>query len=224
MIKYCLPIIKESKEEVLNYILENPDYSFYEIWLSHIKDLDTDFIWRISDLHNGKLIFLFRKQNLEKSNLDQEFKEKAIKLLENSDNFLDFDVQESFWGLEYIKENKLQNKTITSFHDYKSTPDLTDLYKKITLMETYHPCVFKVSTFCKSPEDSLKLLTLLLKLKKEQKKFLIFGMGEEGIMVRVYGALWGNEFNFAPINEEEKSAPGQLTKQKLERIIEVMTE
>ncbi len=224
MIKYCLPIIKESKEEVLNYILENPDYSFYEIWLSHIKDLDTDYIWKISDLHNGKLIFLFRKQNLEKSNFDQEFKEKIIKLLENSDNLLDFDVQESSWGLEYIKENKLQNKTIASFHNYKSTPDSADLYKKITLMESYSPDIFKVSTFCKNPEDGLNLLTLLLRLKKEHKKFIVLGMGDEGVMVRIYGALWGNEFNFAPVSENEKSAPGQLTKQKLERILEVMTQ
>jgi len=224
MIKYCLPIIKKSKEEVLNYILENSDYTFYEIWLSYIEDLDTDFIWKISNLYNGKLIFLFRKQNLEKSNLDQEFKEKIIKLLENSDNLLDFDVQESSWGLKYIKENKLQNKTIASFHNYKSTPDLADLYKKITLMESYSPDIFKVSTFCKSSDDSLNLLTLLLRLKKEHKKFIVLGMGDEGMMVRIYGALWGNELNFAPVTENEKSAPGQLTKQKLERILEVITQ
>lgn len=220
MIKFCLPIIKESKEEIISIISENPDYEFYEIWLAYIKDLDTDFIWNISEQFNGKLIFVFRKQNLEKSEIDKELREKTIKLLENSENLLDFDVNDGSWGLNFIKENNLTNKVIASFHDYNQTPNSDDLNKLIKDMENFKPEIYKVSTFCKTPADSLKLLTLLLKLKEDRKKFLVFGMGEEGKMVRIYGALWGNEFNFAPISEDEKSAPGQLTKNQLEKLLE----
>lgn len=222
-IRYCLPIIKESKEEIINIISENPNFDFYEIWLGYVKDLDTDFVWKLSEKYDGKLIFLFRKQNLEKSEIEKELKEKIIKLLENSDNLMDFDINNGSWGLNFIKENKLNNKTIASFHDYKETPSLEVLEKLAHDMEEYKPEVFKFSTFCKSPSDAVKLLTLLLKLKEENKKFAVFGMGDEGKIVRIYGALWGNEFNFAPMNEDEKSAPGQLTKQKLEDIINIMT-
>ncbi len=221
--KYCLPIIKETKEEVLNYISENPDYDFYEIWLSYIKDLDIDFVWKLSEQFNGKLIFLSRKQNLEKSDLDKDLKEKIIKLLENSDNFMDFDINDRSWGLDFIKENKLANKTIASYHDYKETLEYDQLIKITEDMEKYKPEIFKVSTFCKSPEDGVKLLTLLLKLKSEKKKFIVLGMGDQGKIVRIYGALWGNEFNFAPVSEDEKSAPGQFTKAQLERIVNFMT-
>lgn len=221
-IKYCLPIIKESKEEVLRVISENTDYDFYEIWLSYIKDLDADFIWKISDQFNGKLVFLFRKQNLEKSDLDTELKEKIVKLLENSDNFMDFDINDGSWGLDFIKENKLKNKVIASCHNYQETPSLDKLEEIMKRSELYKPEIFKVSTFCKTPEDGVKLLTLLLELKRNNKKFIVLGMGEEGKIVRIYGALWGNEFNFAPIDENEKSAPGQLTREKLERILEVI--
>ncbi len=220
MIKYCLPIIKETKDEVLSMISENPDYDFYEIWVSYIKDLDTDFIWNLSQQHNGKLIFLFRKQNLEKSDLEKDFREKVIKLLENSDNLMDFDINDGSWGLNFIKENKLNNKVIASYHNYKETPESEALEKLTKEMESYKPEIYKVSTLCKTEEDSLKLLTLLLKLKKENKKFLIFGMGDLGKMVRIYGALWGNEFNFTPNDESEKSAPGQLTKNQLEHLLE----
>lgn len=219
MIKYCLPIIKETKDEIINMISENPDYDFYEIWISYIKDLDTDFIWKLSEQHNGKLIFLFRKQNLEKSDLEKDIKEKIIKLLENSDNFMDFDINDGSWDMKLIKENKLSNKIITSYHNYQETPDTQDLERITEDMEYYKPEIYKVSTFCKTEEDSLKLLTLLLKLKEEKKKFLIFGMGDLGKMARIYGALWGNEFNFAPSSENEESAPGQLTKNQLERIL-----
>lgn len=217
-IKYCLPIIKDIKEEVLSMISENPDYDFYEIWLSYIKDLDTDFVWKLSEQYNGKLIFLFRKQNLKESEIKQELKEKIIKLLESSDNLIDFDINDGSWGLDFVKENKLSNKVIASFHNYQETPN--DLEKTVESMEKYKPQIYKVSTFCKSPEDAVKLLTLLLEFKKAGKKFIVLGMGEEGKIIRIYGALWGNEFNFAPKNEEEKSAEGQLTKEKLERVLE----
>ena len=218
-IKYCLPIIKKSKEEILKLISENPDYDYYEIWLAYVSDLNTDFAWKLSEQFNGKLIFVFRKQNLKKSEIDKDLREKIIKLLENSDNLMDFDISDGSWGLNFIKENNLQNKTIASFHNYKETPDLGELTKVINTMEDYKPEIYKVSTFCKTPEDALKLLNLLFELKNKNKKFIVLGMGAEGAVVRIYGALWGNELNFAPNEESQKSAPGQLTKQKLEEAI-----
>lgn len=217
--KYCLPIIQNSKEKVLQEIQENPEYDFYEIWLSYIKDLSFDFIRKISDQYNGKLIFLFRKQNLKKSDLDSGVRNKIIKLLETSENFLDLDINDQKQELNFVKENKLKNKTIVSYHNYQETANLEEMVKQI---EKFSPAVIKVSAFCKNQEDSVKLLTLLLKLKKKKKKFIVLGMGEEGKIVRIYGALWGNEINFAPVREDEKSALGQLTKQQLEEILEVI--
>jgi 3-dehydroquinate dehydratase type I len=224
MIKYCLPVIKENKEDILNEISQNPEYSYYEIWLAYIKDLDTDFVWKLSEQFKGKLIFVFRKQNLEKSEIEKELREKIIKLLENSENLMDFDINDGSWGLDYIHENKLGNKVIASYHNYKETPENKTLEKLINEMETYKPEIYKFSTLCNTREDSLKLLTLLLKLKKDKKKFLVFGMGELGKIVRIYGALWGNEFNFAPAEESGKSAPGQLVKTKLENILGLLKE
>ena len=218
-IKYCLPIIKESKEEIISIISENPDYDFYEIWLAYVRDLDTDFVWKLSEQHNGKLIFVFRKQNLEKSEIDKDLREKIIKLLENSDNLMDLDINDGSWGLDYIKQNNLQNKTIASFHNYEETPAADELEKLVSDMEVYKPEIYKISTFCKTPEDALKLLNVLFELKNKQKKFIVLGMGDEGKVVRIYGALWGNELNFAPIDENEKSAPGQFTRNELEKIL-----
>src|SRR3989344_1298668 len=218
MTKYCLPIIEDNKDKVIAKISENPDYDYYEIWLSYIKDLDTDFVWKISEQFNGKLIFLFRKQNLEKSELKEELKRKIIKLLETSENFLDLDINDQKEELEFVKGEKLQNRLVVSYHNYQETPDLDEVINGMKMKAD----IFKVATFCKDPQDAVKLLTLLLKLKKEGKKFIVLGMGEEGKIVRICGALWGNEFNFAPADENEKSAPGQLTRERLERILEVV--
>jgi 3-dehydroquinate dehydratase len=49
-------------------------------------------------------------------------------------------------------------------------------------------------------------------------------MGKEGRVVRIYSALWGNEFNFAPAQEAKGSAEGQIPKNKLEEILALLTE
>ena len=217
MIKYCLPIIEDSKEKVLTRISENPDYDFYEIWLAYTKDLDTDFVWKISEKFNGKLIFLFRKQNLEKTDLEKDLKEKIIKLLENSDNLLDLDIKDQKEELDFVRENKLGNKLIVSYHNYDKTPELEEIINEI---EKFDFSIIKIACFCNEPEDSIKLLQILLKLKRGGKKYIVLGMGDQGKIVRIYGALWGNAMNFAPTNKDERSAPGQITKKQLEEILE----
>lgn len=219
MVRYCLPIIKNTKEEVLITIRENSDYDFFEVWLSYIEDFDTDFVWKISEEFNGKIIFLFRKQNLEKSDLEEDLKEKIIKLLENSDNFLDLDIHDQKEELEFVKQNKSGNKLIVSYHNYKETPSLEELEKISEQMKDYKSEIHKVATFCKDKEDSIKLITLLLKLKEEGLKYIVLGMGKEGVVTRVFGAIFGNEMNFAPKSLDEKSAEGQLTRNQLENVL-----
>jgi 3-dehydroquinate dehydratase type I len=81
----------------------------------------------------------------------------------------------------------------------------------------------KISTFCRSEEDAIRLLCILLEQKKKNKKVIILGMGKFGIITRVFGTMWGNEMIFAPIEKNEESAPEQLTKSQLENIIEEIT-
>lgn len=221
-VKYCLPIIQNSQEKVLSKISENPGFDFYEIWLSYIEDLDLDFIWKISDQYPGKLLFLFRKKDLKKSDLKKEDREKIIKFLESSGNFLDLDINDQKEDLDFIRREKLNNKLIVSYHNYQNTPGLSDLESLVSKMDIYNPTIYKFSCFCKDEEDGVKLLTLLVKFKKENKKFLISGMGKEGKIVRIYSAVWGNEFNFAPVDQSGESATGQITKNVLENILEVL--
>lgn len=227
-IKYCLPIIKSSKEEVLQTILHNLDgYDFFEVWLDYIEDLEEDFIKSLINKFNDKLILLFRRQNLEKNNLSVDLKRKVIKLLEGSESILDLDIFDQKDELEFLRKSNSKVKRIVSYHNYKETPSLVSLQKMIKEIKKFNPDIFKISTFCKNEEDSLQLLNLLLMLKKQHeqvlsnrnKKFIILGMGKKGLITRIFGALWGNEFNFAPVDLKERSAEGQLTKGQVENIL-----
>lgn len=227
-IKYCLPIIKSSKEEVLQTILHNLDgYDFFEVWLDYIEDLEEDFIKSLINKFKDKLILLLRRQNLEKGKLSNNLKNKIIELLEDSISILDLDIVDQKDELEFLRKNRSSIKKIVSYHNYGETPPLERLEKIIGEMRKFNPDILKISTFCKNEKDSLQLLNLLLMLKKQNeqvlsnrnKKFIILGMGKKGLITRIFGAVWGNEFNFAPVDSKERSAEGQLTKRQLENIL-----
>lgn len=221
---YCLPIIKPSKQAVLETIEHNfKDYSYFEVWLDYIEDLSDDFIKKlVSDLKE-KLILLFRRQNLEPIKMDLQYRKKIISSLNNSRSYLDLDVANQQEELSFVKSSNLKIKLITSYHNYKQTPQDEELGRIITSMKQYFPDILKVSTMTTIEDDGVRLLQLLLALKKGSLKYIVLGMGEHGKITRIFGTLWGNEMIFAPKTLAEKSAPGQLTKDELNTIFSIIT-
>lgn len=216
-VRYCLPIIKKTKKEVLKS-LNIKGFNFYEVWLDYIKDLDNEFIIKISKQFKGKLIFVFRRQNLETIKLGFDKRSEIISLLSKFNVFLDLDFLTQYGELEFIQQQNINIKLILSFHNYKETPSLDHLKNLMNKMKRYTPAIFKVSTFCKEETDALNLLNLILILKEQKLKYIVLGMGEKGFITRIFGTIWGNEIIFAPKTLSEKSAPGQLTKKQLEDI------
>lgn len=216
--KYCLPIIKNTKKEVLKS-LKIAGFDFYEVWLDYIKDLDDHFIIDIAKKYSGKMILLFRRRNLEEIKLSLKRRKEILLILKKFNVFFDIDFLTQFEELEML-ENRGKIKLILSYHNYKETPKIDYLNILINKMKKYQPAVFKVATFCKTETDSLNLLSLLLKLRKQKLRYIISGMGKEGLITRIAGALWGNKINFTPDTVAEKSAEGQLTRKQLEKILQ----
>lgn len=218
-IKFCLPIIKNSKKEVLK-ALSTKGYDCYEVWLDYIDDLDEKFVVDIAKRLKEKLILLFRRQNLEKIKMSVEKRQQIISLLLNFNVFLDIDFLTQHEDLEYLRKRKSKTKLILSFHDYKETPKLDYLINLTSKMRRYNPDVYKYATFCQTEKETLTLLNLLLKLKEQKLKFIVLGMGKMGQITRIIGPIWGNEISFAPDNLKDISAKGQLSKKQLEAILE----
>ena len=213
-INYCLPIIKNNKREVFDFVKKyRNEYEYLEIWLDPIKDIDIPFVDKLIYMLQDKLILLFHRGSEIKTQISTEQKRKVLDLLDKSQSFIDLDLSEKD-ELAYLTRVKI--KTIISYHDYKETPvDLGEIVKKI---DKYVPDVYKIATMCNFETDGLKLLLLQQNLKLQNKKHIVLGMGEFGTITRVFGTLWGNELIYAPLTKQETSAPGQLTKQELEKI------
>lgn len=219
--KYCLPIIKNTKKEVIKS-LQMKDYDFYEVWTDYVKDLDEKFILEIAKKYKKKIIFVSRRQNLEtiKQPLDKRY--KFISLLSKINVLLDLDFLTQHEDLEFLRKENRKIKLILSYHNYKETPKLDYLGNLITKMRRYSPEIVKISSFCQREEDGLNLLNLLLKLKAQQLNCVVLGMGKKGLITRIFGSLWGNEIIFAPKDVKEKSAQGQITKKQMEIVLKEM--
>lgn len=219
-IKYCLPIIKTTKQEVLTMIQQQSEYDYFEVWLDYITDLDESFLKNLVDVLGNKLIVLLRRKNLEPMKIN--FKERLVilSILKNLHIFIDLDIVVNKKELDYLKLNKNSFATLISYHNYKQTPPDRSLRALVTKMKSYHPAIIKIASFCKTPSDALRLLELQQRLKPQ--RHIVLGMGEFGTITRVFGTLWGNEMIFAPAEETEHSAPGQLTKTALEKIFDAL--
>ncbi|MDP3733566.1 MAG: type I 3-dehydroquinate dehydratase, partial [Candidatus Daviesbacteria bacterium] len=217
-INYCLPIIKEKTTEILRIISDNQNYDFFEIWLDYIKDLNLDFIENLKKQFGPKIIFLFRRKNLENPKMSFEKRKKIMDIISSS-CFLDLDISQK-QDLKYLKLKSKKINLILSYHNYSQTPDNEKLKNRLKSMNQYKPIIYKISTFCRSDADAMRLVDLLSTLKEQKNKCIILGMGEKGVITRIAGALLGNEINYAPTNTDNSSADGQLTKSKLEKILQ----
>lgn len=218
-INYCLPIIKSDKSEVLEAIRRNDaEYGYFEVWLDYIDEVNETFIKQLIDQAGKKLILLFRRQNLETIKMPLERRLDILRLADKTAVLIDLDITTQSAELDYIRENNLTFKTIVSYHDYEQTPDTMRLEAIIDTMNGYRPGIYKLAALCGSREDALRLLQQLLAFRARGQAAIVLGMGEAGLVTRIFGSLWGNEMAFAPVSEHEQSAPGQLTRRQLETV------
>lgn len=223
-INYCLPIIKSHKDEVLEILrARQARYAYFEVWLDYIKDLDDAFIETLEKEAGAKLIVLFRRQKLEPIRMNMADRQHIMSLLGGSQVLVDLDISQQREEPDYIKQQKLAIRTIVSYHNYEMTPEDTKLKELLEAMAASQPAIRKISTYCNSRQDALRLLGLLLDVRAKDQPCIVLGMGEYGAITRVFGTLWGNEMIFAPESADEQSAPGQLSRQQLEDIFAALS-
>ncbi len=221
--KYCLPITYSDKLQISKELSANhSSYAAFEIWLDYIEKPDSDFVKKLVNEYHEKLIFLFRRLNLEKTTLDADFKKELLHYFAKSKSYVDLDIFDQKQELQHTYDNKLNLNLICSYHNYTETPLQEDLLKIIDSMKAYSPAIFKIACYCKNENDAVALLNILLKLKSENKKYIVLGMGKHGLATRVFSSLWGNELIFTPSTILQSTAPGQLTKDTYEKIFNLL--
>jgi 3-dehydroquinate dehydratase-1 len=221
--RYCLPIFRSKKSEVLALVKENaPNFRYLEVWLDHIKDLDPGFATNLVGNHPNKFVFVFRRQKQEALQMDPNLRWKIIQSLSKKQVYTDLDISLQTDEIQEVHAQRLNLKLILSYHNYSYTPSDTQLRTIVSRMQSWKAHVCKISAYCKNQRDSLRLLELLIDLREAGQKTIVLGMGPHSAITRVFGTMWGNEMVFTPLSDEERSAPGQLTRARLETILDTL--
>lgn len=221
MVKYCMPIIASGREEILDAIASNGEsYHYFEVWLDYCECDRLKLVEELSEGYPGRVIFLFRRQNLEEIQMSLEERFELLTSLSGKPILLDLDISTQQDEINYCSTEGLGIDTILSFHNYTETPDSFD--EIVREMEEAGAGVYKFSTYCNSESDAVRLLNLQSALKGKGYRHIVLGMGDYGKITRIFGTLWGNEMIFAPLTKDGESAPGQLTRSELESIFGVL--
>ncbi len=222
---YCLPILKSSKSEILATVQKHTDdYAYFEVWLDYVDELDTTFVKKLAADLPERLVVVFRRQQLAPIQMSLEQRYQLLDSLQDSSVLVDLDITSQQAEIEYLRQKDYKLATIISYHNYQETPADDQLQDILLQIRKPNPTILKIATECQNEGDALRLLQLLLTIKKSREKCIISGMGKPGLITRIFGALWGNELVFAPADSNEQSAPGQLTRNQLDNILQSIGE
>src|SRR6202161_3631198 len=110
-----------------------------------------------------------------------------------------------------LQKLRSRSALILSFHDFRGTKKLSETLEK---MRAFPADFYKVVSTAGTLSDNV---TMIQFLGHESDKQSLVGvcMGEQGIISRVLGVRAGSVFTFASVNQDEKTAPGQITAQEL---------
>lgn len=147
-----------------------------------------------------------------------------VKKLLSSDKVDLFEIDHQTHKLLYDKEGQVRyididwkrkfpetsTPVIVSYHNFDKTPDLEST---LAMLQQAHPKAhfYKIATMALSTLDSLRMLLFLQK----HKNVIGVCMGELGALTRICAPIFGVPIMYAPLLEEDKSAPGQLLASQL---------
>lgn len=109
-------------------------------------------------------------------------------------------------------------EVIISYHNYENTPSAEQLKIIIDQSFSLGADVVKLACMANCMEDNARILSVY----EKGKRIVSIGMGKEGKISRIAAPFLGSEFTFASANEEQATAPGQITFDNLNKIYKLI--
>jgi 3-dehydroquinate dehydratase-1 len=116
--------------------------------------------------------------------------------------------------VKYLKMTK--TNLLISGHDFKKTPNFTELKKKLSQMSKFSTNV-KIVTTAKSTDDSTRILQLYN--KKGKINLIAFAMGDSGRISRILCLYLGSPYTYVSLGKP--IAPGQFSVDEINKIIDL---
>lgn len=135
-------------------------------------------------------------------------KQKLFLAIESGAKFVDIEIETPEDQRKEIidQARKYSCKVIISYHNYKETPGLKELFRITDECYKSGADIAKVATMVNSTVDNSRLMALY----SIGKPLVAIGMGELGKVSRIAAIMLGAEFTFAAPDTGKPTAPGQI--------------
>lgn len=110
-------------------------------------------------------------------------------------------------------------KVICSHHDFQETPaDLERIYERMTHTRAD---ILKLATRANSITDSIPLIRLLERGRREGRDIIAVSMGAAGALTRVLAPVFGSFLTYGSLDAEQATAPGQIDARELRSLYHI---
>ena len=194
-------------KSVLKKALSKSDYA--EIRFDFLKKSDIPIVLEDIKKNLSRCICTLRPKSEGGLFVGKEDERKSILRLiaEYNPYLLDVEfntIQKDKKLATYLKKSK--SKLLISWHDFKKTPNESQLRAKFNKMKKFSDVV-KIVTVAKSVSDASRLLSLYS--VKSKNKTIAFCMGEQGKFSRILCLHLGSPFTYVSLGKA--IAPGQFS-------------
>lgn len=110
-----------------------------------------------------------------------------------------------------------QAKLIASHHDYRRTPPLGPLYRKLARLPAAY---IKIATQARTLQDNLRFAALL-RAHRSSGRLVAHAMGPSGLPSRLLSLKWGSAFTYGSAGAHLAVASGQLSAEVMRSVYRV---
>ena len=118
-------------------------------------------------------------------------------------------------------------RMVLSWHNFKNTPSQAELEEVLARMMESNAgtgkVIGKIVTTAQNQEDALRVLRLQEQAKAANFPLSCFCMGEAGRITRLATLYLGGYMSYACLNDAQTTAPGQLSLEKLRKLINLLS-
>lgn len=209
----CVVIKGPTFEEAHQQISKAVAYAdLVELRLDCFKSLDLAALKILRSHFSIPMIFTLRSQ-IQGGNYAQSEEQRLAdihRLIELEPEYLDLESHVSACFIAEISSQYPEIKLVLSYHNFIETPeDLERIYQE---MQKIPASLYKVAVTAKNCLDALRFVCWA---KKSDDKLIAISMGSYGQLSRILGPLMRCPITYAALEEDQKSAPGQLSAKTL---------
>jgi 3-dehydroquinate dehydratase/shikimate dehydrogenase len=135
--------------------------------------------------------------------------------------FVDIELSCGKNAVASLCSRRKKSGVIVSYHNFERTPSNLDaIYDKLKASPAD---IMKVAVTANDITDSVSVIDLMKRARRERKRLIAIAMGERGQMTRILGAKYGGYLTFASVGPGAQTANGQYSRDELRDIFHVRT-